>query len=143
MKKTFILIIFCFSYYFINAQELGIRFGKVAGNDVAIDAVFSAGEFSRIHADLSFGHGLGLDALYDFIYKPLGSGFSWYVGAGPTMLIDDPFFLGISGELGLDYHFEKVPISISGDWRPTFYIIEDTDFDADGFGINVRWVFGK
>ena len=51
--------------HFASAQEIGVRFGDVTGNDVAVDAVFSAGKFSRIHADVSFGNGgVGVEALY-------------------------------------------------------------------------------
>jgi hypothetical protein len=127
-----------------NAQELGIRFGDVVGNDVALDAVFSTGKFSRIHADVSFGTGVGLEALWDFVYRPLSEeSLYWYAGAGASMLIDDPFFLGVNGEIGLEYRFNGVPVSLSLDWRPVFYLIEDTDFRADGFGLNVRYVFGS
>jgi hypothetical protein len=144
MKKLFVLLAFLSLGKFAMAQELGIRFGDVVGNTVAIDGMFSVGEFSRVHADVSFGDGLGVEALYDFLYKPLGAeAFNWYVGAGPSMLIDDPFYLGISGEVGLDYHFNAVPLSLSLDWRPTFWIIEETDLSGRGFGLNVRYVFGR
>jgi hypothetical protein len=144
MKKLVVLLSFLTIGYTASAQELGIRFGDVLGNTVAVDGLFQIGEFSRVHADLSFGDGVGIEALYDFLYKPLGTdGFSWYVGAGPSMLIDDPFYLGFSGELGLDYHFSAVPISLSLDWRPTFWLIEKTSFRAEGFGLNVRYVFGR
>lgn len=143
MKKYLALIVFStISLTQINAQEVGIRFGEMAGNNVAVDGVFSMGEFSRIHANISFGDGLGVEALYDFLYKPLGDGFNWYVGAGPSMLINDPFYLGISGEIGIEYHFNNAPIAIGLDYRPTFWIIEKTDFDAGGFGLNIRYVFG-
>lgn len=125
-----------------NAQEVGIRFGDVVGNDVAIDAIFSSGEFSRIHADVSFGNGVGVEVLWDFMYRPLGgSDFKWYLGVGPSALIDDPFWLGVSGEAGLEYRFKGAPIVLGADWRPTFWIIDDSDFRADGFGINARYVF--
>lgn len=143
MKKYLALIVFSIiSLTQLNAQEVGIRFGEMAGNNVAVDGVFSMGEFSRIHANISFGDGLGVEALYDFLYKPLGDGFNWYVGAGPSMLINDPFYLGISGEIGIEYHFNNAPIAIGLDYRPTFWIIEKTDFDAGGFGLNIRYVFG-
>ena len=47
-----------------NAQEVGIRFGGTNGaGGAAVDAIFSAGEFSRIHADLGFYKGgVGIDA---------------------------------------------------------------------------------
>lgn len=124
-----------------NGQEVGIRFGEMTGNNVAVDGIFSLGEFRRIHANVSFGEGVGIDALYDFLYRPLGNNFNWYVGAGPSMFINDPFYLGISGEIGIEYHFNNAPIAIGLDYRPTFWIIEDTDFDAGGFGLNIRYVF--
>jgi hypothetical protein len=144
MKKLFIVLAFVSVCTIAKSQELGIRVGDVVGNDVAIDALFSTGKFSRIHADVSFGDGVGVEALWDFLFRPLsGEAFNWYVGAGASMLIEDPFFFGVSGEIGLSYKFNGVPISLSADWRPVFYIIEETDFRADGFGVNVRYVFGK
>jgi hypothetical protein len=127
-----------------NAQEVGVRFGGTNGaGGAAIDAVFSAGEFSRIHADLGFYRGgVGIDALWDFIYKPLsGEAFNWYLGAGPSTYIGDDFWLGLSAEIGLEYRFSGVPIAIGADWRPTLWVVEETEFGADSFGLNVRFVF--
>lgn len=149
MKKTIkrALIVFSIivgSLAYSNAQELGIRFGDVSGGNVAIDGIFSTGDFSRIHADVSFGHGVGVDALWDFLYRPLGDeAFKWYLGVGPYIQIDDPFWLGVAGEIGLEYSFITVPISLSLDWRPNVSIVESTDFHAEGFGFNVRYVFGQ
>jgi len=144
MKKLIGILAFVAVCSAAQAQELGIRVGDALGNNVAVDALFGTGKFSRIHADVSFGSGVGVEALWDFLYRPLGGeAFYWYAGVGASMLIDDPFLLGASGELGLSYTFNNAPISISADWRPTFYIIEDTDFHAGGFGVNIRYVFGK
>ena len=146
MKKIIVLASFLLLSFVGFSQELGIRLGDVVGNDAAIDAIFQTGKFNRLHADVSFGNGVGVEVLWDFLYRPFnieGEGFNWYVGAGPSMLIEDPFFLGVSGEVGLEYRFDGVPIALGLDWRPTFYIIEDTDFRADGFGFNARYIFGK
>jgi hypothetical protein len=127
------------------AQEVGLRFGGSNGlGGVAVDGVFSIGKFSRVHADVAFWDGyMGVDALWDFIYRPLGEeAFNWYVGVGPSTLIGDQFWLGASGEVGLEYRFSQVPIALGLDWRPTFWIIDDTRFGADSFGLNIRWVFG-
>ena len=73
-----------------QAQEVGIRFGNNWGNHAAIDAIFSAGKYSRIHADLSFGGGVSAEALWDFVYRPLGSdGIHWYAGVGLSTFIGD------------------------------------------------------
>lgn len=148
MRKSLLF----FSLIFIGAlgaqaQELGVRFGNVIGGDVAIDAVFSAGEFSRIHADLSFGNDVvGIDALWDFLYRPFeaeGETFFWYVGAGPFLGIGDDFSLGAAGEIGVEYHFKGAPLALGMDWRPALKVVDETDFFVDGFGVNLRFVFGN
>jgi len=51
-----------------------------------------------------------------FLYKPLGEeALNWYAGVGSFIRIDDPFYLGIVGELGLEYRFKSVPIVLGGD----------------------------
>jgi hypothetical protein len=144
MKKLFVLASFICLSFAASSQELGLRFGDVLGNNVAIDGVFRTGK-NRIHADVSFGDGVGIEVLWDLIYKPLGGeAFNWYLGVGPSVLIgDDPFLLGASGELGLEYRFKGAPIALGLDWRPTLVIVENTDFRAGGFGLNVRYVFGS
>jgi hypothetical protein len=145
MKKILVILVFVLatcSYSF--GQELGVRFGDVTAGHVAVDAMFSAGKFSKIHADVSFGSGVGVDALWDFLYKPLGGeAINLYLGAGPYVWIDDPFWLGLAAEAGLEYRFNSVPIAIGADWRPRLSLIETTDFHWEGFGVNVRFIFGR
>lgn len=126
-----------------QAQELGIRFGNVNGNNVAVDGVFALGDFSRVHADVSFGNdGVGIDALWNPIYDDIStSDFKWYAGFGPSLFLSDNFKFGVAGEIGAEYPFPDVPITVGLDWRPYFIIVEDTSFDAGGFGLNIRWRF--
>lgn len=128
-----------------QAQEIGVRLGDVTGGNVAVDGVFSTSEFSRIHADVSFGNGgLGVDALWDFIYKPMGEdGFNWYAGVGPTVFLGDPFILAAAGELGIEYRFADAPVSLSVDWRPTLTLVETTDMFFDRFGFNIRYIINR
>jgi len=143
--KTFLLVILVVVGFsqFSQAQEVGIRFGDAFGGHYAVDGVFGLGEFSRIHADVSFGNdGVGVEALWDLLYRPLGQGFNWYVGVGPSVYLGDPFALAVSGEIGIEYHFD-FPLAVGVDWRPSFIIIEETDFEAGWFGLNVRYVLGK
>jgi hypothetical protein len=141
MKKLTLIAAFMMITTIASAQEVGVRWGDVTGGDVAVDAVFSLGKFSRVHGDISFGNGVGVDLLWNFIYRPLGGeALNWYAGVGPYAVFDDPFTLGIVGELGLEYRF-NFPISVSADWRPSFRIIDNTDFHAGGFGLNVRYIF--
>ena len=144
MKKFLFAILFMLTLS-VSAQEIGVRFGEVARNNVAVDGIIPTGG-SRIHANVSFGdNGVGLDALWDLILDPLGEeAFYWYLGVGPSASFgDDDFYLGASGEIGLEYRFSGVPIVIGADYRPTFWIVEDTDFEWGGFGLNIRWDFSK
>jgi hypothetical protein len=126
-----------------NAQEVGIRFGNVNGNNVALDGVFSLGQFSRVHGDVSFGnHGVGIDALWNPIYDNIStSDFKWYAGFGPSLFLSDDFRLGVAGEIGAEYPIPDVPLTIGLDWRPYFILVENTNFDAGGFGLNIRYRF--
>ena len=151
MKKGFRKLFFAMTIlagiaFTSNAQELGVRFGGTNGaGGAAIDGVFSAGQFSRIHADLGFYRGgIGIDALWDFLYEPItDETFNWYLGVGPSTYIGDEFWLGASGEIGAEYRFPTVPIAIGLDWRPTFWLVSETKFGADSFGLNIRYVFGN
>ena len=126
-----------------SAQELGVRFGEIIGGNVAVDALFTTSDFSMVHADVSFGGGgVGVEALWDFVYRPLGNiPMNWYMGAGPSAYLGNDFLLGASGELGLSYKIPDVPISISADWRPTFILVDTSTFAGDRFGLNLRYVF--
>ncbi|GMQ25348.1 hypothetical protein Aoki45_20300 [Algoriphagus sp. oki45] len=126
-----------------QAQELGLRFGNVNGNNVALDGVFALGDFSRVHANLSFGNdGVGIDALWNPVYDNIAdSDFKWYAGFGPSLFLADDFRFGVAGEIGAEYLFTDVPITLGLDWRPYFILVEETTFDAGGFGLNIRWRF--
>jgi len=145
MKKIlFTFFIVAGLFQFSQAQEVGLRFGDAIGGNFAVDAIFSLGEFSRIHADVNFGrNGVGVDALWDFLYRPLGEDFNWYVGAGPFAFRGDPFLLGVAGEIGIEYHFVEVPLAIGIDWRPSLAIIETTSFVGEWFGLNIRYVINR
>ncbi len=142
MKKLVFITSFLFCSSIGFSQEIGVRFGDVLGNDLGLDAMFRSGDFHRIHADLSFGNDFGLELLWDFVYRPFGGeAFYYYLGVGPSMLFSDPLFFGISGEAGLEYQFRSIPIAIGADWRPTYFLVEDANFEPGGFGINARFVF--
>ncbi len=142
MKKILIIAVLAlFGLQFSNAQELGVRFGNVVGNYAAVDLVWAFNN-GRIHADVSFGNGVGAEALYDFLYGQLGDdNLYYYVGLGAYAWIGDPFRLGISFEGGLEYRFASAPLVLGLDWRPAFQIIDNTSFHFNRFGLNLRFVF--
>ena len=143
MKKLILFLLMMSLASSIRAQEIGVRLGDVVGYKAAIDAVFNTKGPGRIHADLSFGKGgVGIEVLWDVVYRQISnSDFDWYLGVGPTAFIHDDAHIGLSGEIGIEGHFVDAPIAIGVDWRPTMYIVQSTDFDPSGFGLNFRFVF--
>ena len=142
MKKIILLFLLAFLFFQAGrAQEIGVRFGNVVGNYAALDLAwaFKAG---RIHADVSFGYEVGAEALYDFLFAPLGNdNLYYYVGLGAYAWFGHSFGFGIPAEVGLEYRFESVPLALGMDWRPAFQILDATTFYSDRFGLNLRFVF--
>lgn len=91
----------------------------------------------------SFGNSvsfLSLNAAYQ-IHKDIEDvdGLQWYYGAGGNIAFWSGDFLesntsfGVSGYAGLSYTFVDIPLNLSVDWIPTFFINGNVGF-ADGFG---------
>ncbi len=146
MKHLPLMILFLVSLgYQSSAQEIGVRFGDIVTNVFAIDGTVPFGR-GRLHADISFGkNGVGLEILYDPLYKPLirDEELYWYLGFGPYARFGDPFIFGAAGEAGLEYRIQGIPLTIGADWRPSLNFFNNFGFFADRFGVNARWRFGE
>ncbi len=142
MKKLFIILLMSSFFCSLNAQELGVRFGEMAGNNIAIDGVLNF-KNSRLHTDISFGDGVGIDIIYNFIYNPIdeSSNIYYYVGIGVASLIHSDFELGATGEAGFELRFNSIPFVLGLDYRPSIMVIGNTDFHWNGFGLNIRYLF--
>lgn len=126
----------------LTAQEIGLRFGEMYGNNIAIDATIPIKE-KRIHAFVSFGDDVGVDVLYDLMVKPIfrSPDLRYYVGMGLSTLFAGDFKLGVAAEAGIEYAFPRTPISISLDYRPAIILVEEMDFAYANFGFNLRYIF--
>jgi hypothetical protein len=127
----------------LQAQEVGLRFGDMDGNNIGIDAVIPIKNNSRIHGTVSFGDNVGVDAIYDFAVNPVfsNSGFYYYAGIGLTSLFASDFKLGVMGEVGFEYRFRSVPLSAGLDYRPAVIVLDKMDFVYGNFGFNFRYRF--
>ena len=69
-------------------------------------------------------------------------GLRWFagIGAGAGIAENNSSFL-LRPEGGLDYKINGVPLSFSFDWRPTFFIGDDSDFEPARFGLGLRFCF--
>lgn len=126
----------------MSAQEIGIRFGDMYGNNIALEATIPI-KNKRIHTAVSFGSNVGLDVIYDFAVESMfrSPDLRYYAGVGLTTLFASDFKLGVTGELGIEYGFPRTPLTVGLDYRPAIVIIEEMDFIYGNFGLNVRYRF--
>jgi len=153
MKKLFLIIAIAFcSFSVANAQPraIGARLGYGA------EASYQHNLGSNfLEADLCFPGfwGLGATATYNFMIaqpKWTSEG-TWGFYAGPGVGLNTSFefkalFVGICGQVGLEYFFEKVPIQLAIDWRPTLGPVFNSDRPYFGWslyygGIAIRYKF--
>jgi len=140
MLKPFLICVLIFFSYHLSAQEIGIRFGDMNGNNIGIDATIPIKD-KRIHSSVSFGSNVGLDIIYDFAVASIfrSPDLRYYAGIGLTTLFATEFKLGVMGEVGIEYSFPRTPISLGLDYRPAIIVIEKMDFIYGNFGLNVRY----
>lgn len=81
-------------------------------------------------------------------------GFKWYYGAGGSIYFwswDTGFgdgesnsTFGVQGYLGIEYTFEDIPLNVSVDWVPTFFINGFGSGFGGGYGaLAARYVLGR
>ncbi len=141
MKKLIVAFIFMLIVK-ANAQEIGIRLGTFAESSVAIDGIVNFDDNTRLHGDITFGKGIGANLLYDFKVEEFNIqklSLQYYLGAGLSTFVGDPFILGVNGEAGVEYLFKKTPITLGLDWRPQLNIITKTSLEFLQFGVNIRY----
>ena len=146
MKKIYVLaiVVFC-STFAVSAGEsgenaLGVRFGY--GGEVSYQRML--GSYNRLEIDAGWNSKyLGVAGIYHWVWdlSNLGPGFKWYAGIGAQVGIhESDFALGIAGDIGIEYNF-TIPLQLSLDYRPTFYLIPGTDFSASNAGFSIRYKF--
>jgi len=135
-----------------NAQNnLGVRIGGGQGYDAELSWQHGLGG-NRLELDLGW-HGddgwtaISLTGIYQWTGE-IGSGFGWYAGFGAHVgfwnydVVDDSdIALALAGQAGIEYNFNAVPIQLSLDIRPRFYLIPDTDFHWGDIAFGIRYRF--
>lgn len=159
MKKVFTILCLTFIATFAiqsssKAQgydnAIGGRFG--AANGVTFKTTLGDNKMLDLIANFRSNHDYNyfrITGLYE-VYKPITNapGLNWYYGGGgsigsakykPSNSTD--LYLAVDGVLGLDYKFDDAPINISLDWKPAIQLAPDTNFDASGVGLSLRFTF--
>ena len=132
---------------FANAQTnaLGLRFnsGYGAGLEASYQRFLS--DANRLEAGLGLGvnEGFRANVVYQWVWdlSQLADGFKWYAGAGGGLILyQDEAYIGALGNLGIEFNF-KIPLQLSFDVRPGFYLLKDAYFGWGGAAFGVRYKF--
>ena len=133
MKKIVVLFVAVFALGFaVNAQDaFGLRFGGGQGYGAELSYQQGLGGINRLEADLgyySYGYAhYGLTVLYQAHFDiPAVQNLGWYAGIGGRVDMytysGSNFYIAAAVQAGIDYHFDALPIQLSLDIRPYYYI---------------------
>ena len=153
MKKIIIAIVAVFAMSTAaNAQlsGIGVRLGGGQGYGAELSTLWNFG--NRVEIDLGWNSdegytGFSLTGIYQW-QGEIGSGFGWFAGVGARLAYwnwevtdDSDIALGLAGQAGLEYQFSAIPIQLSLDIRPCFWLIPDTDFHWGDIALGIRYTF--
>lgn len=161
MKKHFItLTLFLLSISAFsqvkNEHAIGARLG--GGNTFGSQVSYQYGisNYNRLEIDLGFvsnnnGNGFNLSGIYQWVWA-IENGFNWYAGPAATLGSwsykskydgsgSSGAYLGLGGQIGVEYNFVEVPINISLDTMPQFGFGPTNQTFNMGLSLGVRYVF--
>lgn len=161
MKKFFIALIVCIWAVSANGQvknqhAIGARLG--GGNTFGSQVTYQYGlsNYNRLEVDLGFnsnnnGNGFLLAGAYQWVWD-IENGFNWY--AGPAAALgswdynskydgtgDSGAYLGLGGQIGVEYNFVEVPLNMSLDSMPLFGFGPTNQHFNMGLSFSIRYVF--
>lgn len=165
MKKVVAIAAFlCAGMASVQAQDLsknalGLRIGGNNGFGVEASYQVAVAQKNRIEIDLGWRSGDHIDHVkavgtYQWVF-PIENGFNWYVGpgvgiahsswdygVGPYRSDDSKTYVLIAGQIGIEYNIKSVPLQLSLDFRPEFYLSDGLkdDFGPD-FAFGIRYKF--
>ena len=160
MKKVLLILFAVIGFGFAASAQNNAIGVRLSGGDqwycAEISYQQSIGATHRIEADL----GYRVDDYYDIGYLfltgvyqlhfdiPAVKNLGWYFGFGPRVELfyyDKSFYfsggVGAVGQIGMDYHFDAIPLQLSMDFRPCLYLIPYNVFQWGDFALSIRYTF--
>ena len=151
--------LFLFSYSQVGAQEYSSAVGARLGYPLSASYKTFMGDSNNAleliagFRSFSFYNWFTVGGAYQF-HNEIESvdGLQWYYGFGASAYFwsfDTGFFgdtsvgtsVGIQGYIGLDYKFADIPLSLTADWVPTFFVNGFGSGFGGGYGaLGVRYV---
>ena len=144
----------------ISKNALGLRLGDNDGFGGEVSYQRGLSKNNRLELDLGWRNSNNYDAfklvgLYQWVWD-IDKGFNWYAGVGGgigSWSYDQGgnnysgTIILAAGDIGIEYNFKEVPIQLSLDFRPEFYLNNsgDNKFRNDNFGpdlgLGIRYRF--
>ncbi|MBL7763320.1 MAG: hypothetical protein JNL23_07820 [Chitinophagaceae bacterium] len=153
-------------------KGIGLRFSNTYYDVVAATFKFFVSDAGAFDLNAGFGlkgyaygvgpgynkvrpFNLGISAAYQHHFEiPVrGGGFAWFIGGGLVGYRSfssegdyDGFGFGIFPTGGVDYKIPKIPLAVSADYRPTFFLTAPNYYDSfygRNIGVSARYTFGK
>ena len=163
MKKSFILaaILAVVSVGAAVAQPRAIGLNLGWGADLSYQHTLGEANMLDISVNIPQFAGIGAKVTYDWI-NPFGTAvpweyegaWNWYLGVGGSggmygllnSNIDNVWYAGVAGHVGIEYQF-WFPLQLSLDWRPTIGVAGQYGIGFnlgglyDGITLGVRYLF--
>ncbi len=144
MKKVLILLVAVFGLSLAaNAQSraIGARIGY--GGELSYQHSFGS-NFAEF--DLGwFSRGFDIVGTYDFVLAGNGQ-VNLYAGPGAQLGFynydgGSHLNIGIAGQLGVEWNIPAIPLQLSVDWRPVYFLMHEGGFGYDSVGLGIRYRF--
>jgi opacity protein-like surface antigen len=136
----------------ISKNALGLRLGDNDGFGGEISYQRGLSKNNRLELDLGWRNSKHVDAmklvgLYQWVWD-IDKGFNWYAGVGAGIgswrynyngFSENGSIILAAGDIGIEYNFAEVPLQLSLDLRPEFYLNNsgDNQFREDNFGPDI------
>ena len=148
MKKVLILIVAVIGFAVAAAAQPRAIGGRIG----------YGGEFSYQHglgnnfAELDLGwfsRGFDIVGIYDFVIGGngmvnvyLGPGVQLgFYNEGPAHNHTARMNAGIAGQFGVEWNIPQIPLQLSIDWRPVYFLMNGGYFGYDSVGLGIRYRF--
>ena len=129
----------------VNAQadtkNIGVRL--TYGAEISYQQPLGSSNRLEIDAGLWAFNALSATAIYQWVWdlSEVATGLNWYAGFGAGLLTYENFFgVGPFGQVGIEYNF-NIPLQLSLDYRPGWYIFPNSGYSYEGIALGVRYKF--
>ena len=153
MKKILVLALSALIFAAAASAQpraLGLRFGGAGYSGFAYGAEISYQHFCGpgfVEADFGWSSvGINGTAIWDWMALEARH-VNLYIGPGVNVGLYETgdnsttLCLGAVGQIGVEYQFGTLPLNVSLDWRPGFYLLPSTRFSPYGVALGVRYRF--